>query len=141
MSASDAEADQDVIEALRAELADVADERDVLSARLGIWESRLTEHTPHDNCATSEPCYEWGFSNGWKAAMDAYKCWCGSLVGPRVPGDQRGVGCLADITHDWTGTRCPTCIHPEGYDRLSGPCPTCRGEGAIESFGPDGSDA
>lgn len=25
--------------------------------------------------------------------------------------------------------RCPTCIHPEGYDRLSGPCPTCGGDG------------
>lgn len=39
---------------------------------------------------------------------------------------------------DAAETRCPTCIHPEGYDRLSGPCPTCRGEGAIESFGPAG---
>jgi hypothetical protein len=27
--------------------------------------------------------------------------------------------------------RCPTCVHPEGYDRLSGPCPTCHGDGAI----------
>lgn len=27
--------------------------------------------------------------------------------------------------------RCQTCIHPEGYDRLSGPCPTCRGDGVI----------
>lgn len=24
---------------------------------------------------------------------------------------------------------CPTCAHPEGYDRLSGPCPTCKGDG------------
>lgn len=22
---------------------------------------------------------------------------------------------------------CSTCVHPEGYDRLSGPCPTCGG--------------
>ena len=27
--------------------------------------------------------------------------------------------------------RCQTCIHPEGYDRLSGPCPTCNGDGVI----------
>ena len=23
---------------------------------------------------------------------------------------------------------CPTCTHPEGYDRLSGACPTCSGD-------------
>jgi hypothetical protein len=27
------------------------------------------------------------------------------------------------------GGQCPTCAHPEGYDRLSGPCPTCHGVG------------
>ena len=27
--------------------------------------------------------------------------------------------------------RCPTCIHPEGYDRLGGPCPTCGGDGVL----------
>lgn len=27
--------------------------------------------------------------------------------------------------------QCPTCVHPEGYDRLSGPCPTCQGEGVV----------
>jgi hypothetical protein len=26
-------------------------------------------------------------------------CWCGGAVGPRVPGDPRGMGCLDDITH------------------------------------------
>lgn len=31
--------------------------------------------------------------------------------------------------------RCQTCIHPEGYDRLSGPCPTCGGDGVIPSAG------
>lgn len=30
---------------------------------------------------------------------------------------------------DVVAQRCPTCIHPEGYDRLSGPCPTCNGTG------------
>lgn len=34
------------------------------------------------------------------------------------------------------GLRCPTCVHPEGYDRLSGPCPTCHGDGVIP---PEGS--
>lgn len=29
---------------------------------------------------------------------------------------------------------CPTCIHPEGYDRLSGPCPTCDGEGVASDL-------
>lgn len=28
-------------------------------------------------------------------------------------------------------TRCPTCINAEGYDRLSGPCPTCNGDGVL----------
>lgn len=27
--------------------------------------------------------------------------------------------------------RCPTCVNAEGYDRLSGPCPTCHGESVI----------
>ena len=49
------------------------------------------------------------------------------LVGPPLP-SERVVP---------TATRCPTCIHPEGYDRLSGPCPTCCGEGEIESFRPE----
>ena len=41
--------------------------------------------------------------------------------------------------HETPATRrCPTCIHPEGYDRLSSPCPTCRGDGEIESFRPNG---
>lgn len=29
--------------------------------------------------------------------------------------------------------QCPTCVHPEGYDRLSGPCPTCGGDGVLPS--------
>lgn len=32
--------------------------------------------------------------------------------------------------------RCPTCIHPEGYDRLSGPCSTCGGDGVIPPGAP-----
>lgn len=32
---------------------------------------------------------------------DTKTCWCGGDVGPREPGDADGVGCLADITHDW----------------------------------------
>lgn len=28
-------------------------------------------------------------------------CWCGGVVGPREPGDLTGLGCLADINHDW----------------------------------------
>lgn len=32
---------------------------------------------------------------------------------------------------------CPTCIHPEGYDRLSGPCPTCDGD-VVSSSGTQG---
>lgn len=33
------------------------------------------------------------------------------------------------------GAPCPTCVHPEGYDRLSGPCPTCHGVGVLPSEG------
>lgn len=28
-------------------------------------------------------------------------CWCGGEVGARVPGDHLGLGCLANITHNW----------------------------------------
>lgn len=28
-------------------------------------------------------------------------CWCGGEVGARTPGDHLGLGCLADITHNW----------------------------------------
>lgn len=31
------------------------------------------------------------------------KCWCGGDVGPRIPGDAWGFGCLSDITHRWEG--------------------------------------
>ncbi|MEP7738314.1 hypothetical protein ABKW28_11725 [Nocardioides sp. 31GB23] len=41
------------------------------------------------------------------------------------------VAMLLAATDDKAEVRCPTCIHPEGYDRLSGPCPTCHGEGAV----------
>lgn len=34
-----------------------------------------------------------------------------------------------------TAQRCPTCVHSEGYDRLSGPCPTCHGDGVIPPEG------
>lgn len=37
--------------------------------------------------------------------------------------------------------KCPTCVRTEGYDRLSGPCPTCHGDGVIPSGRrPDGGD-
>lgn len=36
------------------------------------------------------------------------RCWCGGEVGPRTPGDVAGLGCLADITHDWAWA-CRTC--------------------------------
>lgn len=29
------------------------------------------------------------------------KCWCGDKVGRREPGDRNGMGCHADIHHDW----------------------------------------
>lgn len=29
----------------------------------------------------------------------AETCWCGGEVGPRVPGDARGLGCVEDINH------------------------------------------
>lgn len=31
------------------------------------------------------------------------RCWCGGEVGPRVPGDDDGLGCFDDIHHDWHG--------------------------------------
>lgn len=89
------------LEGLRGELVDMTDERNVLSARLGQWESVALDHTQHDNCVASDACYEWGFGCGWRSAMTAYRCWCGSPTGPRAPGDTNGVGCLADITHNW----------------------------------------
>lgn len=33
-------------------------------------------------------------------------CWCGGEVGSREPGDHLGLGCLADVTHDWHGCGC-----------------------------------
>lgn len=30
------------------------------------------------------------------------RCWCGSEVGARIPGDHLGLGCLANVTHNWT---------------------------------------
>jgi hypothetical protein len=29
------------------------------------------------------------------------RCWCGGEVGPRVPGDAEGIGCLTNIHHLW----------------------------------------
>lgn len=29
-------------------------------------------------------------------------CWCGGAVGARTPGDHLGIGCLSDITHNWS---------------------------------------
>jgi hypothetical protein len=36
-----------------------------------------------------------------QAAALMERCWCGGEVGPRVPGDELGLGCLANIMHDW----------------------------------------
>jgi hypothetical protein len=33
--------------------------------------------------------------------VEKARCWCGSDVGPRLPSDPWGNGCLADIKHDW----------------------------------------
>lgn len=35
------------------------------------------------------------------------KCWCGGRVGPREPGDERGLGCLDSVYHDWSATGRP----------------------------------
>lgn len=43
---------------------------------------------------------------------------------------------LREMADDIAARRCPTCIHPEGYDRLSGPCPTCNGTGFDPSLRP-----
>jgi hypothetical protein len=29
------------------------------------------------------------------------KCWCGGDVGNRIPGDEKGLGCLKNIYHEW----------------------------------------
>lgn len=34
-------------------------------------------------------------------AIPGEKCWCGGAVGRREPGDENGLGCLADISHNW----------------------------------------
>jgi hypothetical protein len=68
---------------------------------------RKASHAAHDNCATATACYEWGFAQGWRSAMEAYRCWCGSPTGVRVPGDRSGVGCLANITHNWAAPVTP----------------------------------
>jgi Zn finger protein HypA/HybF involved in hydrogenase expression len=48
------------------------------------------------------------------------------------PIDDRGaIGCYPEFAHLGPEVECPTCAHPEGYDRLSGPCPTCHGDGVI----------
>lgn len=45
------------------------------------------------------------------------------------------VACVLREMADDVARRCPTCVHPEGYDRLSGPCPTCHGDGVRSSPG------
>ena len=50
----------------------------------------------------------------------APRCWCGGEVGPRVPGDARGLGCLEDLHHDW---RC-NCF-PEHGPNDECTCPGC----------------
>jgi len=32
---------------------------------------------------------------------DKKRCWCGGAVEPREPGDEQGLGCAANIMHDW----------------------------------------
>ena len=36
-----------------------------------------------------------------------YACWCGGEVGPRIPGDEQGMGCQANIMHNWRACTCP----------------------------------
>ena len=31
-------------------------------------------------------------------------CWCGGEIGARSPGDHLGLGCLENITHNWSGS-------------------------------------
>lgn len=64
-----------------------------------------------------------------------------SMPEPCCDEDMTCLECNPDATFQDIYDRCPTCIHAEGYDRLSGPCPTCRGEGEIQSFRPDSGDA
>lgn len=42
--------------------------------------------------AVCEVCTCWAFLAA---------CWCGGDVGLREPGDGRGLGCLANVYHDW----------------------------------------
>lgn len=48
--------------------------------------------------------FEDTLDGGWLAVAQAYlSCWCGGDVGPRVPGDADGLGCLEDVRHVWSG--------------------------------------
>lgn len=39
--------------------------------------------------------------------LDVERCECGGLIGPRDPGDERGLGCLEDINHSACATKKP----------------------------------
>lgn len=43
-------------------------------------------------------------------------CWCGGGVGPRTPGDEKGLGCLRNVTHWWPGRPTPRMYPPRGGD-------------------------
>lgn len=56
--------------------------------------------------------------------MSSERCWCGGDVGPRVPGDADGDGCLEDVTHNWAMMDCRNCedIDPGSHHALDRFC-------------------
>lgn len=54
------------------------------------------------------------------------RCWCGGEVAPRDPGDANGLGCTANVMHDWRGSPldCRNCedIDPGPYHALDEFC-------------------
>lgn len=68
---------------------------------------------------------------------DEKRCWCGGEVGPRTPGDVAGLGCLADITHDWAWA-CRNCedIDPGSHHALDEFCLRDKCEPGCEFIAP-----
>lgn len=53
------------------------------------------------------------------------RCWCGGEVGQRSPGDESGLGCMRNVTHNWRGMsseapRTPGYDGPEGTEWTGG---------------------
>jgi hypothetical protein len=57
----------------------------------------------HEADAVRRAVARGGFKNPMPYDVDKARCWCGSTVGPRSPGDPWGNGCDANITHKWDG--------------------------------------